>query len=82
MQGLPISWLHAGFPLKVSPGSFVECFLGDYSDSEMYTTDMLDEEGKPVLARATMSTEQANQLRKSGMAGGQDTPSGAGRQDV
>jgi hypothetical protein len=37
---------------------------GDYSDSEMYTNDMLDEEGKPVLARANMSAEQANPLRE------------------
>jgi hypothetical protein len=37
-----------------------EMWLG----SDIYTPDMLDEEGKPILARATMTTEQANLLRQ------------------
>jgi hypothetical protein len=49
----------------------------EYSDSDMYTRDMLDEKDKPIL-----TTEQANWLRKSGRAGGQDTVSGTGRQKV
>jgi hypothetical protein len=54
----------------------------DYSDSEMLTTDMMDGDRKPVSPRATLSTEQANRLRKQGRAGRQDTVSGAEREDV
>jgi hypothetical protein len=54
----------------------------EYSDhgeqwfaSEMYTPDMLDEQCKPVLACATMTSEQADLLRNKGKAGGgQVTP--------
>jgi hypothetical protein len=52
----------------------------EYSDLDMYTLDMLDENGKPVLGRATMTTEQANRLRKQGKEGGQDTVSVEGGQ--
>jgi hypothetical protein len=31
---------------------------GGHSDSEMYTPEMIDEEGRPILSRAPMSTEQ------------------------
>jgi hypothetical protein len=59
----------------------------EYSDhgdelTGMYAPDLLDEHGKPVLARATLTTEQANVLRNEGMAGGLGTVSGAGRQDL
>jgi hypothetical protein len=40
----------------------------EYSDSEMYTPDMLDGEGQRMLARATLTTEQANALHARGMA--------------
>jgi hypothetical protein len=49
----------------------------EYSD--MRTADMRGEDGKPILARATMTTEQANRSRQQG---GQGTMSGTGRQDV
>jgi hypothetical protein len=45
----------------------------EWSDSEMYTLDMIDEKGKPVLGRARMTTAQANALRAAGRAGGQVT---------
>jgi hypothetical protein len=32
----------------------------------MYTADMLDEKGNPVLARASMTREQAEALRQRG----------------
>jgi hypothetical protein len=32
-------------------------------DDTMYTPDMMDKKGKPVLARGRMTTEQANALR-------------------
>jgi hypothetical protein len=40
------------------------------SDSEMYTPDMMDENGKLVLGRARMTTEEAKALRAAGRAGG------------
>jgi hypothetical protein len=40
-----------------------------WSDSEMYTPDMMDEKGKPVLGRSPMTTEQANALLVVGTAG-------------
>jgi hypothetical protein len=55
----------------------------EYSDhgeqwlaSDIYTPDMLDENGNPILARATMTTEQANLLRNKGTAGSQATVPG------
>jgi hypothetical protein len=48
----------------------------------MYTADMLDKEGKPILARATMTTEQADRLRNQERGGGHGTMSGTGSQDV
>jgi hypothetical protein len=50
----------------------------EYSASEMYTPDMLDAKGKPVLARATLTTEQALALHARGRAGGQVTDVGKG----
>jgi hypothetical protein len=35
---------------------------GEYSDSEIYTSDMPHENRKSLLGRATMTTEQANVL--------------------
>jgi hypothetical protein len=49
-----------------------------WSDSEMYTPDVMDEKGKPVLERARITTEQANALRAVGRAGGLVTVSGKG----
>jgi hypothetical protein len=37
----------------------------EYSDSEMYTTDILDEDGKPALSRATMSNGTGQSLAQS-----------------
>jgi hypothetical protein len=37
----------------------------------MYTSDMLDENGKPILARAQTPMELAEMARKLGRAGGQ-----------
>jgi hypothetical protein len=45
----------------------------------MHTSDMLDEKGKPIFARETMTTEQTNALRQAGREGGQVTESGIGR---
>jgi hypothetical protein len=39
----------------------------------MYTSDMRDAKGQPILARASMTTEQAEALRKTTMAGGRAT---------
>jgi hypothetical protein len=50
----------------------------EYSDSEMYTTDMIDETSEPVLAGAMMTQEQAELVRNEGRAEGQRTVSGAG----
>jgi hypothetical protein len=41
-----------------------------YSDSEMCTTDVLGDDGDPVLAKTTLTTEQANCLCNQGRAGG------------
>jgi hypothetical protein len=46
--------------------------------SGMYTSDMLDVKGNPVLARASMTMEQANALRAKGRAGGLATAAGVG----
>jgi hypothetical protein len=59
----------------------------EYSDhgeelSDAYVGDMFEENGKPVLARAVMTTEQAERIRNRGRAGGPVTVSGAGRQEV
>jgi hypothetical protein len=59
----------------------------EYSDhwdelTGMYTSDMLDQDGQPILARDSMTMEEASRLRKQGRAGVQDTVSGTGRQDV
>jgi hypothetical protein len=43
-----------------------------------YPLDMLDADGKPILNRATMTSEQANELRARGRAGGRATVSGKG----
>jgi hypothetical protein len=45
----------------------------------MYTPDMLDEKGKPILARAQMSTELAEKTRGLGRAGGQVQGLGKGK---
>lgn len=42
----------------------------------IYTPDMLDEKGKPVLSRAQMSAELVELARKLGRAGGRVTVSG------
>jgi hypothetical protein len=59
----------------------------EYSDygeelTGMYTEAMIGEDGKPVLGRPRMTEEQANRLRNTGRAGGSDTVSGIGRQEV
>jgi hypothetical protein len=38
-----------------------------------------EEDGQPILARAMMTTEQANQGREQGMAGSQVSASGTGQ---
>jgi hypothetical protein len=55
----------------------------EYSDRReeltgIYTPGMLGEDGKPVLARATMTTEQEDRLREQGRTGGLPTVSGIG----
>jgi hypothetical protein len=45
----------------------------------MYTSDMLDENGKPILARAQMSVELAEMAGKLGRAGGQAQVRGQGK---
>jgi hypothetical protein len=47
-------------------------------DDTMYTPDMMGANGKPVLGRERLTTEQADALRTKGMAGGLDTVSGKG----
>jgi hypothetical protein len=42
-----------------------------FPNSDMYAPDMMGKDGKPVLARAMLTTEQANRLRESRTAGGQ-----------
>jgi hypothetical protein len=54
-----------------------------YSDhgeelTAMYTSDMLDEFGNPILARAMMTREQADLLRRHGRPGGLAAVSGVG----
>jgi hypothetical protein len=44
----------------------------------MYTPDMMNEKGKPVLARAVMTPGQAKRLRNQARAGGLATVSGVG----
>jgi hypothetical protein len=60
-----------------SAAEYSERGEGD-SDSDMYTADMMNEKGKPVLARAVITTGQAERLRNQGMAGGLATVSGVG----
>jgi hypothetical protein len=48
-----------------------------WSDSEMYTPDMMNEKGKPDLSRARPTAEQANALRAAGRADRQVTESGS-----
>jgi hypothetical protein len=55
---------------------------GEFPIHDMYTPDMLNEKGEPVSIRAMMTTEQADRLRSEERAGGQDTVSGARRQDI
>jgi hypothetical protein len=45
----------------------------------MYTSDMLDEKEKPVLARAQMSAELAEMARRLGRARGQTQVRGQGK---
>jgi hypothetical protein len=45
----------------------------------MDTSDVLDEKGIPVLARASMTLEQAETLRRQGRAGCQVTATGEGQ---
>jgi hypothetical protein len=45
----------------------------------MYTSDMLDEKGKPALARAQMSAELAELAKRSGRPGGQAQIRGLGK---
>jgi hypothetical protein len=47
-----------------------------WSDSEVYTSEMMSEKGKPVLGRGRMTTEQSNALHAEGMAGDLVTVSG------
>jgi hypothetical protein len=61
----------------------------EYSDygeelaiADMYTPEMLDEKGKPVPERVTITEEQAERLRNRGRAGGLVTVSGVGRQET
>jgi hypothetical protein len=47
----------------------------------MYTLEMLDEKGQPVLERVVMTADQARRVRESG-EGASGTVSGAGRQEA
>jgi hypothetical protein len=47
--------------------------------SGMYASEMIGKDGKPVLSRARLATDQANALRAAGMAGVQVTAPGAGK---
>jgi hypothetical protein len=51
---------------------------GDHGEelTDMYTAEMLGKDGKPVLGRAPLTTEQANALRTKGKAGCLATVSG------
>jgi hypothetical protein len=46
-----------------------------WADETMYAPDMMDAKGKPDLAKARLTTEQANALRGAAMAGGHATVS-------
>jgi hypothetical protein len=54
---------------EMSPPQSEQEERGDVLEG-MYTSDMLDEKGKPVLARAQMSAELAYMARRLGRAGG------------
>jgi hypothetical protein len=55
----------------------------DHEDAleAMYTSDILDEKGQPVLGRVAMIEDQARRLREFGV-GGSGTVSGAGHQET
>jgi hypothetical protein len=53
----------------------------EWAISDMYTPDMLNEKGQPILDRARMTEDQVRRIRER-RAGGSGTVSGAGRQET